>query len=45
MEWPSAVNKKIKFSTFLKNKKSEIFFYFMERPDAVNEKFKRVSKV
>ena len=34
----------IKFFTFLKNKKSEHLFYFMEQPDAVNEKFKRVSK-
>lgn len=34
----------IKFFTFLKNKKCENFFYFMEQPDAVNEKFKRVSK-
>lgn len=34
----------IKFFTFLKNKKSEHFFYFMEQPDAVNEKLKRVSK-
>lgn len=34
----------IKFFTFLKNKNSEKFFYFMEQPDTVNEKFKRGNK-